>query len=419
MQRLLSCHDFLSSRSGPVQFAASECRHCGALEKITWRMCRRTRPGTVGRLTGLQIVLFAVGLLILALGANLLVRGAVGIAARFGVPPLVIGLTVVAFGTSSPEVLVSIQAAIAGDPEIALGNVVGSNIFNVLFILGLSAAITPLVVSRRLVRRDVPIMIGINLLVYGLSLDGVLRRWEGIVLVSLLTAYIVFLIRTSTRGGQGIDPGDIDVTPAPQWWLDPLFVALGLGLQVLGARWLVSGAVSIATTLGVSELVIGLTIVAAGTSLPEVATSVAAGLRGERDIAVGNVVGSNIFNLLLVLGVASTTAPSGLAIPRGALEFDLPVMVATAIACLPIFVIGYTIRRWEGFMFLGYYVAYTVFLGLDAAQHSAAPLFGDLVVWFVVPLTTITFVVVAVRARSRNAERRQEPQRGPIPPPPP
>ena len=367
----------------------------------------------------LTVVLFAVGLILLAVGANALVRGAAGIAARFGVPPLVIGLTVVAFGTSSPEVLVSVQAALAGDPEIALGNVVGSNIFNVLFILGLSAAITPLVVSERLVRRDVPIMIGVSLLVYLMSMNGRIGPGEGMLLVAGIIVYVATLVRRVKVAGEVITEAEIEVAPAARWWVDPAFVLIGLSLQVLGARWLVSGAIAIATTLGVSELVIGLTVVAAGTSLPEVATSVAASMRGQRDIAVGNVVGSNIFNLLLVLGIASMVAPSGIEVPEGALTFDLPIMMAVALACLPIFVIGYSIRRWEGVIFLGYYVAYTVFLGLDAANHAAAPVFGDIVVWFVLPLTVITFIVVTYRTRRRLGSGPPPGVPRPTPPPPP
>jgi cation:H+ antiporter len=369
-------------------------------------------------LNGLSIILFATGLLFLAVGANALVRGAAGVAARFGMPPLVIGLTVVAFGTSSPEVLVSLQASLAGDPEIALGNVIGSNIFNVLFILGLSAAITPLVVSERLVRRDVPIMIGVSLLVYLMSMNGRLGPAEGAILLLGIIVYVgTLVLRAKSAADEVGEEAVIDVAPAARWWIDPAFVLAGLTLQLLGARWLVNGAITIATALGVSELVIGLTVVAAGTSLPEVATSVAASMRGQRDIAVGNVVGSNIFNLLLVLGVAGVVAPSGLEIPAGALTFDLPIMMAVALACLPIFVIGYAIRRWEGIVFLCYYVAYTVFLGLDAAQHAAAPVFGDIVVLFVVPLTVITFIVVTYRARKRLTGGPPPGMPRPTPPP--
>lgn len=373
------------------------------------------KPGPGGRrepdsLSLLTLVLFVVGLILLVVGANALVRGAVGLAARLGTPPLIIGLTVVAFGTSSPEVLVSLQAAFAGDPEIALGNVVGSNIFNVLFILGLSAAITPLLVSERLVRRDVPVMIAVSFLVYGLSLDGRLSRGDGALLLLGIVLYVASLVRRA-KAAAPAELGmvtDVEVKPAARWWVDAALVGCGLALQVLGARWLVGGAVTIATSLGVSQLVIGLTVVAAGTSLPEVATSVAASMRGQRDIAVGNVVGSNIFNLLLVLGAASVVGPDGLRIPAGALTFDLPVMTAVAVACLPIFANGYSIGRWEGVVFLVYYIAYTIFLVLDATHHAGAPIFGGILMLFVVPITVLTFIVVTLRARRRQPNGRPQ-----------
>ena len=172
----------------------------------------------------------------------------------------------------------------------------------------------------------------------------------------------------------------------------------GLALLVLGARWLVEASVAIATGLGVSELVIGLTIVAAGTSLPEVATSVLAAVRGERDIAVGNVVGSNIFNILFVLGVGSLISPAGVGVSAGALSFDIPVMTAVAIAVLPVAFTGYTIARWEGFVFVGYYVAYTTYLVLDATSHDALPAFGAAMSWFVLPLTVLTLAIITWRA---------------------
>jgi cation:H+ antiporter len=168
---------------------------------------------------------------------------------------------------------------------------------------------------------------------------------------------------------------------------------------VLGARWLVNAAVATATALGVSELVIGLTIVAGGTSLPEVATSVLASIRGERDIAVGNVVGSNLFNLLAVLGLGSLIAPQGIAVAPGALTFDMPVMIAVAVGTLPVFFTGYVIARWEGAVFLAYYLAYTAYLVLDATEHAALPAFGAAMAWFALPLTALTLTVVVLRAR--------------------
>ena len=362
--------------------------------------------GRRGRLTRravplLTLVLFIAGLVLLVVGANVLVRGAADLAAALGTPPLIIGLTIVAFGTSSPEVLVSIQAAAAGQPDIALGNVVGSNIFNVLFILGLSALLAPLRVSAQLVRLDVPVMIGASLLVMALSLDDRLSRPEGALLLVSIVVYTVVMIRLARRGKAEVRV-DPDVTLVPSGsstWSNIARIALGLALLALGARWLVVSSVGFARTLGVSELVIGLTIVAGGTSLPEVATSIAATLRGERDIAVGNVVGSNIFNLLLVLGTAALISPAGMGVPPAALTFDLPVMTAVAIACFPIFFTGYTISRWEGAVFFGYYIAYATFLILDATNHYAAPVFAGVVVGFILPITVLTVVLVWLRQR--------------------
>ena len=181
----------------------------------------------------------------------------------------------------------------------------------------------------------------------------------------------------------------------------------GLVLLVLGARWLVDGAVTFARQLGVSELIIGLTIIAIGTSLPEIATTVMASLRGERDIAVGNVIGSNLFNLLVVIGVTGIVAPAGVTVPAAALRFDIPVMIAVAVACLPVFFSGGRIARWEGGLFLGYYLAYTAYLILSATRHAALPAFSLVMLGFVLPLTAVTLLVVT--GRTLNAARRRSP----------
>ena len=305
-------------------------------------------------------VLIAVGLAALVSGAELLVRGASRLAAAAGISSLVIGLTVVAFGTSAPELAVSIDAALSGVPGIAIGNVVGSNIFNVLLILGVSALIVPLTVSLRLIRLEVPLMIGLSALIWLLAADGSLGVLEGAVLVALLLAYLVFVIRLERRGGNDA-PGKESGASTPIW-LSIVFVAVGLGLLVAGSRMLTEGAKSLAQALGMSDLVIGLTIVAAGTSLPELVTSVVAGIRGERDIAVGNVVGSNIFNILAILGISSVIAGGSLTVAPWALRFDFPVMLAVAAVCLPVFFTGGTISRWEGALFVLLYGGYTAFL---------------------------------------------------------
>jgi cation:H+ antiporter len=354
--------------------------------------------------------LFVLGLVLLLLGAEALVSGASKLAAAVGISPLVIGLTVVAYGTSAPELAVSVQSTFAGQADIALGNVVGSNIFNVLFILGLSATITPLVVSRQLIKLDVPIMIGISFILALMALDGNVGRIEGALLFAGVVTYTVFVIRQSRKEQKQVQDEYAreygNGKSKPHWLLNVGLIIIGLGLLVLGSRWLVNGAVAIAQSLGVSELIIGLTIIAAGTSLPEVATSIIASIRGERDIAVGNVVGSNIFNILSVLGLTCLMSPNGVAVSSAALRFDIPVMLAVAVACLPIFFTGNQIARWEGALFLGYYIAYTLYLILAATQHDALPAFSMIMESFVLPLTAITFVIVIVRPlRARKRER--------------
>jgi len=339
------------------------------------------------------------------------VRGASRLALAFGISPLVVGLTVVAFGTSAPELAVTVGASYAGQPDLALGNIVGSNIFNLLLVLGASAAVAPLIVQHQLVRLDVPLMIGVSLVMAGMSLDGRIDRIDGGFLFSGIIAYISFLIWQSRREPAAVQAEYEHAVEekAPSRTRVPANLVLmlaGLGMLVLGARWLVAAASGIAQSLGVSELVIGLTIIAGGTSLPEVATSVIASLRGERDIAVGNVIGSNIFNLLVVLGLGSLVAPNGIPVPPGALTFDIPVMIAASIGILPIFFSNFMIARWEGFMLVGYYVAYTVFLVLEAAEHPALHEFGIAMRYFVFPLTAVTLAVVMVRGIRRARRNR-------------
>lgn len=304
-------------------------------------------------------LLLVLGLVLLVFGADLMVKGAARLAGNFGVPALVIGLTVVAFGTSAPELAVSVKAAYSGQAELAIANVVGSNIFNILLILGLSAVIAPLMISRQLIRQDVPIMVGVSLVAAAMALDGNIGRLEALVLTIGLLSYTAFLFHQGRK--QGMDTSDEEVeamlkvkTPA---WQNLLLVAGGLVLLVLGARWLVQSAVEIATMFGVSEAVIGLTIVAAGTSLPEVVTSVVATMRGERDIAVGNVVGSNIFNILSVLGLSGLVSPIPLLAGEQLVQLDLPVMLGAAILCVPLFFTGAILDRIEGSIFLALYVA--------------------------------------------------------------
>jgi cation:H+ antiporter len=358
-------------------------------------------------------VFLLLGLLLLVAGAELLVRGASRLALRFGISPLVIGLTVVAFGTSAPELAVSVQSGLAGQSGIAVGNIVGSNIFNVLMVLGLSALITPLVVSLQLVRLDVPLMIGASLLFWIMALDGRIDLLDGLLLTSGIVAYTVFAILQSLKESASVqveytqELGESENTWTVKLPVQIAFIVGGLVLLVLGAHWLVDSAVAIARTLGVSEVIIGLTIVAAGTSLPELATSVVAAFRGERDIAVGNVIGSCVFNLLAIAGIAALVAPGGLEVATSMLRFDIPVMVVVALACLPIFATGHLIARWEGALLLGYYLAYLLYLILAATQHTLLPLFSTAMLGFALPLTLITLIVLLVRHRTLTAAMKQ------------
>ncbi|MBU0590350.1 MAG: calcium/sodium antiporter [Gammaproteobacteria bacterium] len=357
----------------------------------------------------MTLLMFLGGLIALIAGAELLVRGASRLALSFGISPLVVGLTVVAFGTSAPEMAVSTGAVLNGQTDIAVGNVVGSNIFNVLFILGVSALITPLVVNIQLIRQEAPILIGASLLLLALGLDGRLGFVDGAILAVMMITYTVFLIvqsRKQTQAAQDEYTNEIG-SPDPSSWdarlpVQLLLIAVGLGLLVLGADWLVSAATTFARSLGVSELVIGLTIVAAGTSMPEVATSVMAAIKGERDIAVGNVVGSCLFNTLGCLGLAAlVSGDKGLLMPAAVLHFDLWVMIAVALACLPVFMTGREIARWEGGVFVLYYAAYVAYVIMAAQQHDALGAYSAAMMGFVIPITIITLVVVLLRRPSR------------------
>jgi cation:H+ antiporter len=346
------------------------------------------------------------GLVLLVVGGELLVRGASKLALVAGISPLVIGLTVVAFGTSAPELAVSVQAGLAGNPNIAVANVVGSNIFNVLFILGLCAIILPLMVAQQLIRLDVPIMIGVSLLVYVMAVDGRLGLTDGLLLFAGIIIYTIWAIRKSRQETKAVQAEyDQEYGENPGTRHGPLeillnvgFVIGGLAVLILGARWLVDGAIALAQSLGVSDVVIGLTIVAAGTSMPEVAASVVAAIRKERDIAIGNVVGSNIFNILAILGISGMITPGGLVVAPTMASFDMLVMIGVALACLPIFFSGYAIARWEGAVFLAAYVAYTVYLIFTATNHSALPLYANVMTYAVLPLLVIALTVLGVRA---------------------
>jgi cation:H+ antiporter len=359
----------------------------------------------------MHLLLFVAGLAALAVGAELLVRGGSRLAGSFGVSPLVVGLTVVAFGTSAPETAVSVGAALGGNADIAIGNVVGSNIFNILFVLGAAAVIAPLVVDTQVIRQEIPILIGASVLLPILALDGHLGLTDSALLFGLVIAYTAFLIRESRKanlqaGERGAQRPPREASRLERWEarlpVQLASIAAGLLLLVVGSGWLVDSAVAFARALGVSDVVIGLTIVAAGTSMPEVATSVMAALRGERDIAVGNAIGSCLFNIFACLGLAGLVAPEGLAVAPSVLNFDIWVMLAVAVACLPVAMTGREIARWEGALFLAYYVAYATYLILAARDHDALETFSTAMLSFVIPLTVVTLVVVLVRRQPKT-----------------
>ncbi|MBZ0273007.1 calcium/sodium antiporter [bacterium] len=339
----------------------------------------------------MTLFLFLLGLVALLVGAELLVRGAARLAVAAGITPLVVGLTVVAFGTSSPELAVSVNSSLDGAPGIALGNVVGSNIFNILFILGLAAIISPLSVKAQLVRLDVPLMIVVSVAAWGMAYDGRIGRVDGAILFAVLAAYLVVLVRKSRRETREIKKefeaefGEAAEGPR-DYAVNGALIAAGLVLLAVGSRWLVAGAVAFATRLGISEIVIGLTIIAAGTSLPEVAASAMASYRGERDIAVGNAVGSNIFNILCVLALTAIVAPGGgVPVPAQAFAFDLPVMIAVAVVCFPVFFSYGSITRTEGAVLVALYAVYTTHLVLTTTSHPFAPTFRAIALYALVP----------------------------------
>jgi len=353
--------------------------------------------------------LIVVGLVALVLGGELLVRGASALAAFLGVSPLIIGLTVVAFGTSAPELAVSLKAGLSGQADIAVGNVVGSNIFNVLFILGISALVSPLVVHSQLIRRELPLMVLVSVVTWGMALEGALSQLAGFALFLALIVYVAWSVVESRRESQAVVQEfaeAFDHPPASRRGLavQVLWIVLGLIALAIGSRWLVDGAVMIARQMGMSELLIGLTIVAAGTSLPEVVASIVAALKGERDIAVGNVVGSNLFNLMCVLGVTALVVPGGISVAPSALWQEMPVLIAASAMCLPIFFTGYRIDRWEGGLLLAWYVLYTTYLVLVATDSPLAPTVGRWALWGGVPLTVLILLTSVVWSRSLGPE---------------
>lgn len=308
----------------------------------------------------MTLAVFLLGLVLLTLGGDLLVRGASGLALAAGLSRLTVGLTVIAAGTSAPEVAVGVNAALAERGGIALGNVIGSNIANVLLILGIAALVRPFAVPAAALRRDLPVVLASTLLVIALAADGALSRGDGALLVGCQAAVLVATV-VLERSAARTEAAQVSVRSTRRTLSQLATTAAGLALLVLGADWVVKGAVAGARALGWSEMVIGLTIVAVGTSLPELVASSASAFKGEGGLAVGNVLGSNSFNLLGVLGAALLASPSPLPVGRATLLFDLPIALAAAALCVPIFARGLRVARIEGALLLCGFAAYTVF----------------------------------------------------------
>lgn len=315
------------------------------------------------------LVWCAIGLVLLIVGAELVVRGGTRVAARLGVPPLVVGLTIVAIGTSTPELAVGIDAALRGESDLAVGNIAGTNIVNILLILGLSALIRPLAIRMQTIRLDLPMMVIASLMLMAMAWDGTLTRTEGIILAASGLAYTATLLRVARREGQsvkaaftdefGVEP---DPTPVPKTLLSLSGLVAGIVVIVIGADWLVDGAVALARQWGVSDAFIGLTIVAIGTSAPELATTIVSTFRNARDIAIGNLLGSSVYNILFILGVTCIVPDSGIQVGRALILIDIPLMTAVALLCVPVFISGRRVTRLEGALFVSAYAAYLAYL---------------------------------------------------------
>lgn len=311
----------------------------------------------------MPLLFVLLGLVMLFFGGERLVRGSSALALRLGLTPLVVGLTVVAFGTSAPELVVSVQATLAGQGAVAIGNVIGSNSLNIGLILGLTALIYPLKVQLQILRIDTPILVGVSLLAAWMLSDLRLGRGEGAVLFAGIIAYTTFtvLYARKVKASAEVEAQFADAVPALRGsvWTDVLFIAIGLGLLAAGSHYLVDGATLLARDAGVSEAIIGLTIVALGTSTPELVTCIVAAVKKEPDIALGNIIGSNIFNVLGILGAAALVRPMT---GDGIKVTDLYVAVAFAVALVPILFSGRIMQRWEGGLLLAGYVIYAITL---------------------------------------------------------
>jgi cation:H+ antiporter len=376
--------------------------------------------------SAMTVVYVLAGLALLAAGGEVLVRGATGLARSFGIPAFVVGLIIVSVATSAPELAVTLQAALEGSPGLAVGNVVGSNTANILLILGVCAVALPLAVHAQLIRIDIPVTVALSGLTLVLALDGLVGRLDGVVLVAVLAVYVVVTLLVARRRSwakqvsyseNGVADAQVTVSAGRRRPLLALaLVAVGVAMLVIGARLLVNGATDVAVAMGVSDLVIGLTVVAVGTSLPELAASAVAVLRGERDLAVGNLVGSCLFNIGGVLGLAAVIAPDGVPVAPAAIRLDLPIMIAVAFTLVPVAFTRYTISRWEGAMFVAFYAAYVLYVLLDATGHDAVGTFSGVMLGFVIPITgvwlalLVVYEIGVVRRRRRTAGPASKPE---------
>jgi cation:H+ antiporter len=352
-----------------------------------------------------DLALIVAGILVLFGGGELFVAGSTALALLLGIPQIVIGLTVVSLGTSAPELFVSVLSTLQGDDAIAVSNIVGSNIFNVLVVLGMSALVVPLRVRSRLVRRDVPLLLGVSMATWGMASGGRLTWQAGLALLTATVMNVIWEMRTASEhpDEEGDDLSD-ERSSGP---VAAGKLAAGLVLLVVGSQLLVKGATGAAAALGVSQTVIGLTIVAAGTSMPELVTSLVAAYRGKADLAIGNVVGSNLLNQLVILGVSATVAGArGLTVDPVMIERDFPIMVLTTIACLPIFWTDGVISRQEGGLLVGLYALY---LGEQLIFNQAPTLVDEyrLVLLAVGLPLLLTFLIWSVLRWRRERQRRR------------
>lgn len=310
-----------------------------------------------------DVAFLIAGLILLPLGAEMLVRGASSLALRMGITPLVVGLTIVAFATGTPELAVSIKGAVTGNSGIALGNVVGSNISNIALVLGVAALVRPMKVQARLVRREMPLMVGASVFLFLLLLDGALGRADGLVLLVTGVGYTVFAYRGAKAGAAPAVTEEFEeaILQSRLPARDAVLMAGGIVALVVGAESLVRGAVAVAGALGVDQAVIALTVIAIGTSLPELATSVVAARKEQADVAFGNVIGSNTLNILAVLGITALIHPFAVV---GIRPLDLGMLVGTAVLVLLLMARGWVLNRAEGFALMTLYVAYVVSLAI-------------------------------------------------------